>query len=133
MTGSLESVSMFSKVMKNWYKDNPPTQAKINAMIVVASNWEERYNDLVEVLEKWYFVETLMREEDSMTCKDMKIKVRNIIDDSKKDKKFRGQHESIKSTTLLDNQMRNATQSEKLGTGCNPPQLNMDPVKLEKT
>ena len=113
MEGSLESVSMFSKVMKNWYKDNPPTQARINALLVVIENWRERYDYVVGLLEKWHFAETLMRDEDFMYCKDIRTKLEIMISDSKKDIRFRGKTK-FESTVLLDNQMGNPIKLERI-------------------
>jgi len=113
MTGSLESVSMFSKVMNNWYKDNPPTQAKINALLVVIENWEERYKYVINLLDTWHFAETLMRDEDFMYCKDIKTKLEIMISDSKKDKRFRGKT-TFETTVLHDNQMGNPVVLERI-------------------
>jgi len=111
--GSLETVALYGNVMKNWYKDNPPTQAKINALLVVIKGWRERYEDTVGLLEKWHFAETLMRDEDFMYCKDIRTKLEIMIADSKKDPKFRGQTK-FETTVLHDNQMGNPVKLERI-------------------
>lgn len=81
---SVEAVGLYGKVMKEWHKDNPPTQAKINALLVVIKNWRERYETIIKMLEKWDFAESLMRDNvDFMYCSDIKIRLEKIIADSK--------------------------------------------------
>lgn len=81
---SLPAIALYGKVMKEWHKDNPPTQAKINALLVVVKNWRERYETIIEMLEKWDFAESLMRDNiDFMYCKDIKLRLEKIIADSK--------------------------------------------------
>lgn len=81
---SIEAVGLYGQVMKEWHKDNPPTQAKINALLVVIKNWRERYETVIKMLEKWDFAESLMRDNvDFMYCSDIKLRLEKIIADSK--------------------------------------------------
>jgi hypothetical protein len=114
MNGSLEIVALYGKVMKNWYKDNPPTQAKINALLVVIKDWRERYEELIAVLEKWHFASDIQRDSNFMFCKDITNKLRIIIDDASKDKRFRGQTPWKGDTSLFDNQMGNEVKLERI-------------------
>ena len=86
---SVDMVALYGKVMENWYKDNPPTQAKINSLKYSLGHSIEYFDDLRAVLVKWHFAETLMRNDQFMYCKDIEDKLKTIIEDSRKDRRFR--------------------------------------------
>lgn len=100
-------------IMKRIRGDNQPTKDQIKALQNVIKNWRIRYEDLVKVLEKWHFASDIMRDVDYMFCKDITAKLQIIIDDSKKDKRFRGQTPWQGDTTLFDNQMGNPVKLER--------------------